>query len=106
MRVAFALALVAATATAQPSDAASVDDGVSVDARGLQAITCPGTCPVFIQGLVSPASVSWNAAGVVFIAEKAGRVKTIQGWKGTATNVILDISAQVSNFGCGTQRLI
>lgn len=43
-----------------------------------------------------PISVHWDVYGNIFVLEKAGIIKRVNSWIGTAVDVVLDISAHVS----------
>ena len=66
--------------------------------RNLQQAACAAPCPVNLQGLTDPTSVTWDTNGNIFIAEKAGLVKHTTSWVGNPVNVILDITA-VTYYG-------
>ena len=64
---------------------------------GAQPPACAGTCPVNVQGLVGPTSVTWDTFGNVYFAQKAGTILTMPSWVGTPTITVLTIP--VSSFG-------
>ena len=57
---------------------------------------------VYINGLTKPVQVTWSDGGLVFVAEKAGKIKMFPGWVASAASdatVVLDLRGSISSFG-------
>ena len=67
--------------------------------RALQQGPCTGACPVNIQGMNYPISITWDTFGHIFVAEKDGLVKATTSWVSTPTTITLDLTSEVTYNG-------